>query len=123
MPRAKTGVVRRRRHKVILKRAKGFWGSRSKNYKNASQTLLNAATYSYRDRRNKKRDFRRLWIQRINAAARMHGMSYSTFIAGLKIAGVDVDRKMLADLAALEPTTFEGLVTVAKNAKSASAGA
>jgi large subunit ribosomal protein L20 len=123
MPRAKTGIVRRRRHKVILKRAKGFWGSRSKNYKNASQTLLNAATYSYRDRRNKKRDFRRLWIQRINAAARMHGMSYSTFIAGLKVAGVDVDRKMLADLAALEPVTFEGLVTVAKNAKSASAGA
>jgi large subunit ribosomal protein L20 len=121
MPRAKTGIVRRRRHKAILKRAKGFWGSRSKNYKNASQTLLNAATYSYRDRRNKKRDFRRLWIQRINAAARLHGMSYSTFIAGLKMAGVDVDRKMLADLAALEPVTFEGLVTVAKNAKSASA--
>lgn len=121
MPRAKTGIVRRRRHKTILKRAKGFWGSRSKQYKNASQTLLNAATYSYRDRRNKKRDFRRLWIQRINAAARLHGMSYSTFIAGLKVAGVDVDRKMLADLAALEPTTFEGLVNVAKNAKSASA--
>ncbi len=121
MPRAKTGIVRRRRHKTILKRAKGFWGSRSKQYKNASQTLLNAATYSYRDRRNKKRDFRRLWIQRINAAARLHGMSYSTFIAGLKVAGVDVDRKMLADLAALEPTTFEGLVAVAKNAKSAGA--
>ena len=119
MPRAKTGIVRRRRHKTILKRAKGFWGSRSKQYKNASQTLLNAATYSYRDRRNRKRDFRRLWIQRINAAARLHGMSYSTFIAGLKAAGVDVDRKMLADLAAREPTTFEGLVSVARSGTSA----
>ena len=114
MPRAKTGVVRRRRHKRILKRAKGFWGTRSKNYKNASQTLLNAATYSYRDRRNKKRDFRRLWIQRINAATRLHGMSYSVFIAGLKAAGVDVDRKMLADIAAREPSTFEGLVAIAR---------
>lgn len=119
MPRAKTGIVRRRRHKAVLKRAKGFWGSRSKQYKNASQTLLNAATYSYRDRRNRKRDFRRLWIQRINAAARLHGMSYSTFIAGLKAAGVEVDRKMLADLAAREPTTFEGLVSVARSGTSA----
>ncbi len=118
MPRAKTGIVRRRRHKAILKRAKGFWGSRSKQYKNAAQTLLNAATYSYRDRRNRKRDFRRLWIQRINAAARLHGMSYSTFIAGLKAAGVDVDRKMLADLAAREPTTFEGLVSIARGGTS-----
>jgi large subunit ribosomal protein L20 len=116
MPRAKTGVVRRRRHKRILKRAKGFWGSRSKLYRNASQTLLNSATYSYRDRRNKKRDFRRLWIQRINAASRMHGMSYSSFIAGLKAAGVDVDRKMLADLAVREPATFEGLVKLARGA-------
>ncbi len=116
MPRAKTGIVRRRRHKTILKRAKGFWGTRSKNYKNASQTLLNSATYSYRDRRNKKRDFRRLWIQRINAATRMHGMSYSSFIAGLKKAGVEVDRKILADLAAREPSTFAGLVEQAKKA-------
>lgn len=114
MPRAKTGVVRRRRHKRILKRAKGFWGSRSKNYKNASQTLLNAATYSYRDRRNKKRDFRRLWIQRINAATRLHGMSYSVFIAGLKKAGVEVDRKMLADIAVREPAAFAQLVSAAK---------
>jgi large subunit ribosomal protein L20 len=117
MPRAKTGIVRRRRHKKILKRAKGFWGTRSKNYKNASQTLLNAATYSYRDRRNKKRDFRRLWIQRINAATRLHGMSYSLFINGLKLAGVEVDRKMLADLAVREPVAFEALVTMAKSAR------
>jgi large subunit ribosomal protein L20 len=116
MPRAKTGVVRRRRHKRILKRAKGFWGSRSKNYKNASQTLLNAATYSYRDRRNKKRDFRRLWIQRINAATRLHGMSYSVFINGLKKAGVEVDRKMLADIAVREPAAFAQLVSAAKQA-------
>lgn len=116
MPRAKTGVVRRRRHKRILKRAKGFWGSRSKNYKNASQTLLNAATYSYRDRRNKKRDFRRLWIQRINAATRLHGMSYSVFISGLKKAGVEVDRKMLADIAVREPAAFAQLVSAAKQA-------
>ncbi|HEX2864146.1 MAG TPA: 50S ribosomal protein L20 [Deinococcales bacterium] len=117
MPRAKTGIVRRRRHKAVLKRAKGFWGSRSKQYKNAFQTLLNSATYTYRDRRNKKRDFRRLWIQRINAATRDQGMSYSTFIAGLKTAGVLVDRKMLADLAVREPATFAGLVQVAKNAR------
>ena len=116
MPRAKTGIVRRRRHKTILKRAKGFWGSRSKNYKNASQTLLNAATYSYRDRRNKKRDFRRLWIQRINAATRLHGMSYSVFINGLKKANIEVDRKMLADIAVREPAMFEQLVTTAKQA-------
>jgi large subunit ribosomal protein L20 len=117
MPRAKTGIVRRRRHKVILKRAKGFWGSRSKNYKNASQTLLNAATYSYRDRRNKKRDFRRLWIQRINAATRIHGMSYSVFINGLKKANIEVDRKMLADIAVREPAAFEQLITAAKQAQ------
>jgi large subunit ribosomal protein L20 len=117
MPRAKTGIVRRRRHKVILKRAKGFWGSRSKNYKNASQTLLNAATYSYRDRRNKKRDFRRLWIQRINAATRLHGMSYSVFINGLKKANIEVDRKMLADIAVREPAAFEQLIAAAKQAQ------
>jgi large subunit ribosomal protein L20 len=116
MPRAKTGIIRRRRHKAVLKRAKGFWGSRSKLYKNASQTLLNSATYTYRDRRNKKRDFRRLWIQRINAAARLHGISYSVFIAGLKKAGVEVDRKMLADIAVREPAAFEQLVGVAKQA-------
>jgi large subunit ribosomal protein L20 len=114
MPRAKTGIIRRRRHKAVLKRAKGFWGSRSKLYKNAAQTLLNSATYTYRDRRNKKRDFRRLWIQRINAAARLHGISYSVFIAGLKKAGVEVDRKMLADIAVREPSAFEQLVGVAK---------
>ncbi|GGJ34060.1 50S ribosomal protein L20 [Deinococcus roseus] len=116
MPRAKTGIIRRRRHKKVLKRAKGFWGSRSKQYKNAFQTLLNAATYEYRDRRNKKRDFRRLWIQRINAAARLNDISYSSLMFGLKKAGIALDRKILADIAAREPQVFAGLVTTAKNA-------
>ncbi len=117
MPRAKTGFVRRRRHKKTLKQAKGFWGTRSKNYKNAFQTLLNAATYEYRDRRNKKRDFRRLWIQRINAGARLHGMNYSTFIAGLKLANITLDRKILADLAAREPETFAALISSVRAAQ------
>jgi large subunit ribosomal protein L20 len=116
MPRAKTGTVRRRRHKIILKRAKGFRASRSTNYRSAAQTLLNAATYSYRDRRNKKRDFRRLWIQRINAAVRMHGLNYSRFIAGLKAANIEVDRKILADIAVREPAAFEQIVNAAKQA-------
>ena len=123
MSRVKTGVVRRRRHKKTLKQAKGFRGSRSKNYKNAFQTLLNAATYEYRDRRNKKRDFRRLWIQRINAGARLHGMSYSTFIAGLKGAGIGLDRKVLADLAAREPEAFAVIVQSAKAAHASIQGA
>ncbi len=116
MPRVKTGIVRRRRHNKVLKRAKGFRGSRSKQYRNAFQTLLNAATYEYRDRRNKKRDFRRLWIQRINAGARLHGMNYSTFISGLKKANIDLNRKVLADIAAREPEAFKSLVSAAQGA-------
>ncbi len=116
MPRAKTGIVRRRRHKKILKRAKGYWGLRSKSVRTAQQTLLNAADYAYRDRRNKKRDFRRLWIARINAASRQEGLSYSRFVAGLRLAGVDLDRKVLADLAVREPDTFKSLVETARNA-------
>lgn len=117
MPRVKTGTIRRRRHKKVLKRAKGFWGSRSKLYRNAFQTLLNAATYEYRDRRNKKRDFRRLWIQRINAGARLHGMNYSTFMHGLKLADVKLNRKMLAEIAAREPEMFKGLVEQSQGAR------
>lgn len=116
MPRAKTGIVRRRRHQKILKRAKGYWGLRSKSVRIAQQTLLNAEDYAYRDRRNKKRDFRRLWIARINAASRLEGLSYSRFIAGLRRAGVDLDRKVLADIAAREPDTFKSLVETARNA-------
>ncbi|HET8985309.1 MAG TPA: 50S ribosomal protein L20 [Trueperaceae bacterium] len=116
MPRAKTGIVRRRRHSKILKRAKGYWGARSKSVRIAQQTLLNAADYSYRDRRDKKADFRRLWIARINAASRQEGVSYSKFVAGLRRAGVTLDRKVLADLAVREPAAFKALVERAKSA-------
>jgi len=116
MPRAKTGIVRRRRHNKLLKRAKGYWGLRSKSFRIAQQTLLNAADYSYRDRRDKKADFRRLWIARINAAARQEGVSYSSFINGLRRAGVALDRKVLADLAVREPATFKALVDRARTA-------
>ena len=114
MPRAKTGTVRRAKHKKVLKQAKGFWGLRSKSFKTAQQTLLNAADYEYRDRRDKKADFRRLWIARINAASRQQGLSYSRLINGLREAGVDLDRKVLADLAVREPETFASLVDVAR---------
>ena len=117
MPRAKTGTVRRARHQKVLKRAKGFWGLRSKSVRVATQTLLNASDYEYRDRRDKKNDFRRLWISRINAATRLQGMSYSRFMHGLRQAGVEVDRKMLADLAVREPEAFKQLVEVAKTAR------
>lgn len=116
MPRAKTGIVRRRRHQKILKRAKGYWGLRSKSVRIAQQTLLNAADYAYRDRRDRKADFRRLWIARINAAARQEGVSYSRFVAGLRKAGVQLDRKVLADLAVREPEAFKALVAKAKSA-------
>ena len=118
MPRAKTGTVRRARHKKVLKRAKGFSGRR-KNIRNATQTLLNAADYSYRDRRDKKNDIRRLWITRINAATRQEGMSYSNFMHGLRVAGVEIDRKVLADLAVREPESFRQLVDVARKATAA----
>lgn len=114
MPRAKTGTVRRAKHKKVLKQAKGYWGLRSKSFKVAQQTLLNAADYEYRDRRDKKGDFRRLWIARINAATREHGLSYSRFVHGLRQAGVELDRKVLADLAVREPDAFASLVEVAK---------
>jgi large subunit ribosomal protein L20 len=110
MPRAKTGIVRRRRHKKILKLAKGFWGLRSKSPRKARETLLNGAMRSFNDRRKRKGEFRRLWIVRINAAAREHGLSYSQLIHRLKEAGIEVDRKMLADLAARSPEAFSSLI-------------
>ncbi|MBS3967818.1 MAG: 50S ribosomal protein L20 [Truepera sp.] len=116
MPRAKTGTVRRARHQKVLKRAKGFWGLRSKSFRVAQQTLLNAADYEYRDRRDKKNDFRRLWIARINAAVRQEGLSYSVFVSGLRKANVEIDRKVLADLAVQQPEAFRQLVAVAKSA-------
>ncbi len=114
MPRAKTGVVRRRKHKAILKRAKGFYALRSKSVRKARETLLNGAMRSFNDRRKKKGDMRRLWIVRINAATRQHGLSYSLFMHGLKKAGVELDRKILADLAIRNPEAFAELVSKAK---------
>ena len=117
MPRAKTGVVRRRKHKKILKLAKGYWGLRSKSFRKARETLFAAGNYAYAHRKRRKRDFRRLWIVRINAACRQHGLNYSTFIHGLKKAGIEVDRKNLADLAVRETQVFAELVERAKAAQ------
>ena len=116
MPRAKTSTVRRNKHKKVLKRAKGFWGLRSRSFRVAQQTLLNAADYEYRDRRDKKNDFRRLWIARINAAARQEGLSYSVFMSGLRKSGIEINRKMLADLAVQQPEAFKQLVEKSKGA-------
>ena len=114
MARVKGGFTTRRRHKKILKLAKGYRGTKSRLFRVANPQVLRSLSYAYRDRRNKKRDFRRLWIARINAAARMNGMSYSTFISGLKKAGVQINRKVLADLAVNDGAAFEKLVSVAK---------
>lgn len=114
MPRVKTGVTAHRRHKKILKLAKGYKGSKSKQFKKANETVMKALYYARRDRRAKKGVFRRLWIARINAAARANGISYSRLIAGLAKAGVEVNRKMLADLAISDANAFAQLVAVAK---------
>src|SRR5918992_1513202 len=114
MARVKRGVAAHKRHKRLLNRAEGRRGTRSKLVRPAREALMHALMYAYRDRRDRKRDMRRLWIERINAAARQHGLPYGRFIAGLKAAGVEVDRKMLADLAVREPAAFEALVTQAK---------
>ncbi|MCR5833842.1 MAG: 50S ribosomal protein L20 [Selenomonadaceae bacterium] len=114
MPRVKTGVTAHRRHKKILKLAKGYRGARSKQFKKANETIMKAGAYALRDRRAKKREFRRLWIARINAAARINGISYSKLICGLTKAGVAVDRKMMADIAVNDAQAFEKLVAVAK---------
>lgn len=116
MPRVKTGVTAHRRHKKILKLAKGYRGARSKQFKKANEVVMKALFYARRDRRAKKREFRKLWIARINAATRMNGLTYSRFIAGLTKAGVEVNRKMLADLAVNDAAAFAKLVEVAKNA-------
>ena len=114
MPRVKSGLTTKRRHRKTLKLAKGYWGSKSKVYRPANQQVMKALSNAYADRRRKKRDFRKLWITRINAAARMNGLSYSKFISGLKTAGVEVNRKMLADLAVNDSQTFGQLVEVAR---------
>ena len=116
MPRVKRGVTAHAKHKKVLAKAKGYRGARSKVFRVAKQAVTKAGQYAYRDRRVKKREFRALWIQRINAAARMCGMSYSRFIDGLNKAGVEVDRKMLADIAVHDMPAFEQLAEKAKAA-------
>ena len=113
MPRAKNNVAAKRRHNKVLKRASGNYGARSRLYRTALETVNKGLKYAYRDRRNKKRVFRSLWITRISAAAKMCGTNYSTFMNGLKKAGVTLDRKALADIAARDMATFESLVNMA----------
>jgi len=116
MPRTKTGPTRRRRHKKVLKQAKGYWGARHRLFSNAKETLMRAGNYAWRDRRVRKRDFRRLWIARINAAARQRGLTYSQLAGGLRKAGVELDRRVLAHLAVEEPQAFDAVVERAKAA-------
>ena len=117
MPRVRSNVARLKRKKKIMEAAKGARGGRSKLYKSAKETVERGLRYAYRDRRQRKRDYRRLWIVRINAAARVHDMSYSRFMAGLKKAGVEINRKILADLAVHDPAAFGELAEVAKKSQ------
>ncbi len=116
MARVKRGVRAHKRHKKILKMAKGYFGRKSKLFKVANQQVLKSGNYAYRDRRRKKRDFRRLWISRINAAARTNGLSYSKLMHGLKVAGIEIDRKMLAEMAVNDKQGFTSLCDQVKNA-------
>ncbi|MDG4812222.1 50S ribosomal protein L20 [Hydrogenovibrio sp. 3SP14C1] len=116
MARVKRGVIARKRHNKVLKQAKGYYGARKKIFRVAKQAVIKAGQYAYRDRRNKKRQFRRLWIARINAAARLNGMTYSRFISGLNKAGVEVDRKVLSDIAVHDAAAFSTIVEKAKAA-------
>ena len=111
--RVKGGVVTRRRHKKVIRRTKGFYGTRHRLFRRANEGLINAMCYAYRDRRNRKRDFRRLWITRINAAARQNGTTYSRLIHGLKEADIQLNRKMLSDMAVRDPDAFTKIVEVA----------
>jgi large subunit ribosomal protein L20 len=114
MARVKRGVVARRRRKKILKLAKGYYGAKHRLFRTANEQVMRSFMYAYRDRRQRKRDFRKLWIVRINAAARMNGLSYSKLMHGLKLAGININRKMLADLAVNDSKAFQDLVGVAK---------
>jgi large subunit ribosomal protein L20 len=122
MARVKRAVNAHKKRRVVLERASGYRGQRSRLYRKAKEQSLHSMTYAYRDRKDRKGAFRRLWIQRINAAARAEGMTYNRFIQGLKIAGVDVDRRMLADLAVADPQAFAALVGVARQALPAELG-
>lgn len=116
MTRVKRGVTAHARHRRVLRQTRGFYGTRSRLFKRANEALMKSLQYAYRDRRRRKRDMRRLWIVRINAAARLNGLPYGRFIEGLKRAGVEVDRKMLADLAVHDGATFARLVEVSRDA-------
>jgi large subunit ribosomal protein L20 len=117
--RVKRSVHARKKRRATLARAKGYRGDRSKSYKRAKEALLKADSYAYRDRRNRKRDFRRLWITRINAAARREGMTYSEFMHGMRVAEIELDRKVLADIAVNDPDTFRRFATRAREAVAA----
>ena len=119
MPRVKRGVMTRKRHRRIITRAKGYWGARHRWYTQAHEAVMHAAQYAYRDRRVRKREFRKLWIARINAACRAQGVSYSRLINGLTRAGITVDRKVMADLAVKDPAAFTTLVQQANQALAA----
>ncbi len=116
MPRSKGGIVARRRHKKILKLAKGYFGSKHTLYKTAKAQVMKSLSYAYRDRRQKKRDFRKLWIARINAGARINNISYSKLMHGLKLANIEINRKMLSELAIYDAAGFAALCETAKNA-------
>jgi len=116
MPRVRSNVTRLKRKKQVMKAARGAFGARSKLWKAAKENVERGWKYAYRDRKNKKRDFRRLWIQRINAGARQHDMSYSVFMNGLKKAGIEVDRKVLSDIAINDPAAFQALAEQARSA-------
>ncbi|MCQ3810887.1 MAG: 50S ribosomal protein L20 [Acidimicrobiia bacterium] len=121
MARVKRAVTARKRRRAVVKRAKGYYGNKSRTFRGANEQLLHSGQYAYRDRRARKGEFRRLWIQRINAACRQNGTTYSRFINGLKLAEVEVDRKILAELAVDDPAAFTALVEVAKAAADAAA--
>ena len=119
MTRVKRSVHAKKKRREVLERTKGFRGEANSSYKRAKEAMMKADAYAYRDRRNRKRDFRRLWIQRINAAARQEGMSYGTFMHGLKLAGIELDRKVLADIAVRDPETFRRFAESAREASAA----
>jgi len=116
MARVKRAVHGKKHRRAVLERAQGYYGNKSRSFRSANEQVMHSLSYAYRDRRARKGDFRQLWIQRINAGARQHGMSYSRFVAGLKAAGVDLDRKILADLAVSDPAAFGALVAQASAA-------
>ncbi len=118
MARVKRSVQARKHRKAVLEQAQGYYGNKSRTFRAANEQVMHSLQYAYRDRRARKGDFRKLWIQRINAGARQHGMSYSRFMAGLQRAGVQLDRKVLADLAVRDPGAFAGLVRVAQGGES-----